>query len=158
MSHFDSTIYTACLSSGGLAINAGGAATVKTVNTCQAMWNGQIKAIAAASAIAFPTLPIQPASSTWLYLVTFKFSDASVRIFGPTELLDSAGTNLQNFTDAASTRARLARVPDGFVPVGVVKVVTNSSTTFTPGTTALDAAGLTVTYFNLFSYPVLGTL
>lgn len=41
------------------------------------------------------------------------------------------------------TEDRLARCP-----VGAILVVTNGATTFTPATTLLDAAGITVTYFD----------
>jgi len=37
--------------------------------------------------------------------------------------------------------------------IGVVRVVVTANTTFVPGTTALDASGVTVTYINLSSVP-----
>ena len=37
--------------------------------------------------------------------------------------------------------------------VGLIKVATNSSTTFTPGTTAFGAAGVTSTYLNCMRMP-----
>lgn len=49
----------------------------------------------------------------------------------------------------------------GKVIVGYITVATNSSTTFTPGTTALNAAGVTVTYNNGIDatlLPVIGNL
>lgn len=157
----DMSSVSACYSAGGLAINAGGAATVKTVNTVQIMFNGMMKAVAAASAIAFPSgLPIQPISSSWMYLVTVKFSDATKRIFGPTEYLSAAGANLGNAVPGATTAKAISqnmpRVPEGFVPIGVMRIVTDGVTTFTPGTTALDATGVTVTYTDLAGYPVYG--
>lgn len=44
--------------------------------------------------------------------------------------------------------------PAGYTAFGVIKITTNGATTFTPGTTALDAAGLTVSYFNVSALPV----
>lgn len=38
-------------------------------------------------------------------------------------------------------------------PLGAVRVDTNASTTFTPGTTLLSAAGITDTYYDLFAVP-----
>lgn len=153
MSHADSQTIVGCFSAGGLTINAGGAATCKTVNTVQIMYNGKMKAVSAFTAQAFPSspsLPVQPVSTTYYYLVTVKWSDASKRIFGPTELLNSSGTNVgNNVMGSAAITSRLPRAPEGFVPVGAISVTTDSSTTFTPGTTALDAAGLTVTYTDL---------
>ena len=43
-------------------------------------------------------------------------------------------------------------LPDGCAPVGVIKVAATGAD-FVPGTTALDAAGITATYFNLSSIP-----
>jgi hypothetical protein len=37
--------------------------------------------------------------------------------------------------------------------IGVVRVAVTANTTFVPGTTALDASGVTVTYINLSSVP-----
>lgn len=37
--------------------------------------------------------------------------------------------------------------------VGLIKVTTNSSTEFTPGTTALGASGVTTTYINCMTMP-----
>ena len=37
-----------------------------------------------------------------------------------------------------------------------MKITTDASTVFTPGTTLLDAAGITVTYTNLSGYPDYG--
>jgi len=55
------------------------------------------------------------------------------------------------------TTAALALLPDlpaDSAPVGYFQVATNSSTTFTAGTTALDAAGITDTYQGLSSIVV----
>jgi len=111
-------------------------------------------------AIAFPaTIASQPAGTTFTYLLTFKFSDGSARIFGPQELLGVNGTNIGNRNPTANATAianSLPRVPDGFVVVGAVKITTDASTVFTPGTTLLDAAGITATYTNLSGYPDYG--
>ncbi len=46
----------------------------------------------------------------------------------------------------------VAAVPEGFVLIGAVKVRAVTAA-FTPGTTALNAAGITTTYFNFASHP-----
>jgi hypothetical protein len=43
--------------------------------------------------------------------------------------------------------------PAGYVAFGIVKVQTNGAATYTPNVTALDAAGLTVTYLDLEFIP-----
>ena len=45
-------------------------------------------------------------------------------------------------------------LPAGYCPIGAIKVKTAAATTFTPGTTALDAAGLTVTFTDLSQLPL----
>jgi len=40
-------------------------------------------------------------------------------------------------------------VPANKVAIGAVKIETGAATTFTPGTTALDAANITDTYYNI---------
>lgn len=46
----------------------------------------------------------------------------------------------------------VAAVPFGHVAIGAIKVVANTAA-FTVGTTALNAAGVTTTYFNFGSHP-----
>ncbi len=43
--------------------------------------------------------------------------------------------------------------PAGYTAIGAIKVVTAAETTFTPGTTLLDAAGITATYFDVAVLP-----
>lgn len=61
---------------------------------------------------------------------------------------DAAGnTVLKATNDYAKTMSQLLKdLPEGFLPYAVVKVVNASGADFIPGTTALDAAGLTVTF------------
>jgi hypothetical protein len=94
---------------------------------------------AVAAGTAFTDLTVQPVSSTWDYLV----------------LIDKAGTiSIQRDTiqvvpaGQKPSERRLPPVPEDHVLVGVVTITTNGSTTFTPATTALNAAGLTVVYTN----------
>ena len=47
-------------------------------------------------------------------------------------------------------------LPMGWCPFGLVKVVTTASTTFTPGTTALNAAGITATFYDQALIPSIG--
>jgi hypothetical protein len=141
-----------------LAINAASAPTVKTTGTTTYV-NGGIyytKAALAAQSIAIANGYgpygsngyVQPVSSTVYYPIA----------------LDALGNvYLYQGTYAGQAISGQTWLGDGSVPdisptltpIGLIKVATNSSTTFTPGTTALDAAGLTVTYFDLALLPAM---
>lgn len=118
---------------GGLTINAASAATFKSAAAYSYLNDGIFKAKAALSAQAFtPGHAVQPFSTVAYYVVA----------------LDAAG--------AVSTTQGFGVVPDvasELTPIGIVKVVTNNNTTFTPGTTALDAAGITASYFDVSVLP-----
>lgn len=140
-----------------LAINAGSAATIKTTGTTTYQIDSRPYTKAALSAqaltanatlqakITFQTgFYIQPISTTVYYLV----------------LLNSAGTVTVLQGTYSGQQFTGANIPlgDGSIPdpqdlsycaIGLIKIVTNASTTFTPATTALDAAGLTVTFYDL---------
>lgn len=47
----------------------------------------------------------------------------------------------------------IPNLPDGFAPFGLMKAVTNASATFQPGVTGLDAAGLTLTFWDINLIP-----
>lgn len=59
--------------------------------------------------------------------------------------LDKDGTA----SATVGSATELPDVPAGVCPVGYLKVVAAVGTTFTPGTTLLDAAGVTVTYVDI---------
>lgn len=52
----------------------------------------------------------------------------------------------------AGKKQAVAAVPSGYTPIGVIKVEAVTAA-YTPGTTALNAAGVTTTYFNVGSHP-----
>lgn len=140
-----------------LAINLGGAATVKTTNAILYTVDQYIftKAALAAQALSVnatlqakitfqTTFYIQPVSSTVYYLLVMNAA-------GTVSCLQGTYSG-QQFT-GANILLGDGSIPDPqdatYVAFGLIKIVTNSSTTFTPGTTALDAAGLTVTFKDL---------
>jgi hypothetical protein len=146
-----------------LAINAGGAATVKTTGTGLIMVDGVYAAPAALAAQSFavthglgglavgagPAAYVQPASSTAYYLVCQNLAGGVAIVQG--------GYNGQVVTlpigATFTSQGELPAVPAGFAPLGVVKITTSNAVTFTPGTTALDAAGLTTTYTDVAMLP-----
>lgn len=70
-------------------------------------------------------------------------------------LLDSAGsfTVVQGDLVDQGQLAPVAQVPGRKNIVGAIKVVNAAATAFVPGTTALNAANVTTTYFNLGVHP-----
>lgn len=162
-----------CLIKGVLAINGAGAATVKTTSALSYTVDGVYynkNALAAQSlapthdafggAIGGQNLPsfVQPAGSTVYYLLSLDAAGnvyvsqgtyAGQSLIYPDKQRQFAGTG----NVPAEPKATAAGVLLNTCPIGMVKVATGPATTFTPGTTALDAAGLTVTYFDLEYVP-----
>lgn len=66
----------------------------------------------------------------------------------------SGNTVLKAVNNYAKNMSQLLKdLPEGFIPYAVVKVVNASGADFVPGTTALDAAGLTVTFTSVQVLP-----
>lgn len=127
-----------CLTACTLAINAASAATFKTTGTTTYTVDGRFRSKAALAAQAFSPIPGTVHSGlaigqTGYYVVA----------------LDAAGT-VRTFEGVGG----LPDVADGFTPIGIIKVVA-ASAAFVPGTTALDAAGLTVTYTDVALLPTV---
>ncbi len=143
-----------------LAINAASAATVKTTGALAYTVDGiqYAKAILSAQSIAVTHDAngasaaggyVQPAGTT-AYLTlgvnaagTISVSQGSY--VGQDVSLGQAGTT-------ALGNGRVPPAPSGYTPFGVMKVVLGA-TTFTPGTTLLDAANVTVSYFDIAVLP-----
>lgn len=150
----------AVFTKGVLAINAASAATVKTTNAIVFSVNGVMysKAVLSAQSIAVTHNSfgnaggsfVQPAGTTVFYTLGLDASGTVSVTQG-----SFAGQDLSTLNGGTSARGSglIPDSPAGATPFGVIKVVTNASTTFTPGTTALDAAGLTVSYFDINSLP-----
>jgi hypothetical protein len=126
-----------CLTACTLAINAASAATFRTTGTTTYTVDGRFRTKAALSAQAFsPVAGFHagvPIGQVGYYVVA----------------LDAAGT--------VRTFEGIGMVPDvdnGFTPIGIIKVVANS-VAFVPGTTALDNAGLAVTYTDVAILPAV---
>lgn len=157
------------LTKGVLAINAASAATVKTTNAISYAVNGVLysKAILAAQSIAvthdFQVAPslgyVQPAGTTAYYTLgvnaagTVSVSQSS--FLGQKYAADpTLGVGAAAMVGVSFIGNGLpADVPAGYAPFGMVKIVTAGAATFTAGTTALDAANITATYFDLSVVP-----
>lgn len=152
-----------------LAINAAGAATVKTNAAIQYTNNGVIKYKAALAAqsiaptvgVAYPlpagANPATGATYQCYFTIGLDAAGAVVVVQGsyagqklsldPTKGLGSSQAGSSWVGDGS-----IPDVPDGVTPIGVLKVV-NATNAFTPGTTLLDAAGVTVSYFDVAILP-----
>lgn len=153
-----------CLTKATLAINASSAATVKTTGATTISVGGVMKSFSALSAAALTAMSdsdvtgfvqprgaagfyTQPVSTTAYYVLAH--NGTSLRVIQGTY----AGQPMQPYGIGAVGNGKVPKCPDGWVPFGIIKVVTDGSTTFAPGTTALDASGLTVTFFDIAVNP-----
>lgn len=137
-----------------LAINAAGAATFKTTSAYSYLVDGIFKSKTALAAQAFSAgHAVQAAGTTLYYTVGLDAAGNVTTYQGTAPSANQIAAALMNGQAASSVPSNIADVPDGVTAVGLIKVVTNSSTTFTPGTTLLDAAGLTVTYYDVAVLP-----
>lgn len=137
-----------------LAISGASAATVSTTAAIVFTLDGQIFNRAALSAAALavnaalqqkvtfqPTFYVQPANTTVYYTLVLSTSSGTLGVI--------QGQYTGQPFAGASIPVGVTSIPDpddlAFVPIGGIKIVTGA-TTFTPGTTALDAANVTATY------------
>lgn len=151
-----------------LAINAASAATVKTTNAYTYSVDGVMlsKAALAAQAIT-PTHDcmgnpvasgvaayVQPANTTVYYVLSL---DASGNVYVSQ---GSYAGQVQAFpNDLSRTNLGAGGIPVepknvNATAVGLLKVATGA-VTFTPGTTALDAANVTATYYDINMLPAV---
>lgn len=119
--------------SAGLAIKAGSSALAKSVNTIYYWLNGVLYTKAAADMAALTGINIANGSKN---VVAF--------------CIDSAGTLTAVAGTAATTLAGIVppTIPNNVAVIGWILIDNGTGSTFTGGTTALDAASLTVTYVN----------
>jgi hypothetical protein len=156
------------LSKAILAINAGGAATVKTTTAILYGVDGILysKAILAAQSIV-PTHDaygnpigganmaayVQPAGTTaYLLLCLDKLGNVAV-VQG--SYLNQSQAFPGDLSKVQVGTGQIPFEPAGFTAFGLVKVVTSGAATFTPGTTLLDAANVAATYYDLEYVPTV---
>lgn len=132
------------LTSAGLGESAGTAAKMKTTATLTYTINGVFKSLSAADDLAFSAGHTTiPASSACLFAV---WADGSA---------DSAAavSTTQGPIVASGDPCPVPPLASGKALIGLVKVATDGSHTFVPGTTDLGAAGITDTYYNCMVMP-----
>lgn len=123
---------TRCFTNGGLAV--GFTATKVNLGTGIHYTIGNVAYTKAATNDLFShtDVRVQASGTTRYYLLT----------------VNAAGDG----TITQGTSSALPEVPSGHCPVGYLKVV--AAATFTPGTTAHNAANITTTYVNLSQMPM----
>lgn len=152
-----------------LAINAGGAATVKTTGAFEYTVNGvkYTKVALAAQAITVThdaqgnasTGYVVPAGVTVYYTLALNAAGTVAVVqgtyagqkpgFDPAVGVGAAYMGGTSFIGNGA----IADVPAGYTAVGVIKIVTAGAATFTAGTTLLDAANVTASYFDIEMLP-----
>jgi hypothetical protein len=139
-----------CLSRAGLAIGDGSKLGVAIAAPNGAGIDFCIDGILYHKADAATDLPltadtVQPVLTKCLYLIVVDSGGTVSSVQGePVLTADlTAGTKVLKWPACPASKA----------PIGAVKMTLASTATFTPGTTALDAANCTATYYNLFSVP-----
>lgn len=151
---------------GVLSMNAGGAATIKSTNAYTFVNNGVLlshAALAAQSiAVTVGTAYIQPALTKVYYTLGFDsagaISVAQGSYSGQKLNLDpTKGVGVSQGGTSWVGDGSIPDVADGVTPFGVLEIDTAAATTFTAGTTLLDAVGITVAYHDVSTLPS-GTL
>jgi len=127
-----------CLAAAGLAI-ATDTTQVQNANAVDYVIDGKVYSKAASDPLGAPSGSVQSESTKALYLFT----------------LDSAGSVTVHQSKIVSSGDSVAypELPTGEAPVGAIKVETNGSNTFTPGSTDLNGTGITTTYIDLNRVP-----
>ena len=132
--------------SGYLSLTAAGLAegtnsgTFKTVNTLTFTNNGVFKSKAATDNLALSTGTALAASQACLFAVWINASGTVTTTQGP---IVAAG-------DPCPVPSQTTA---GVTLVGLIKITTDSSTTFTPGTTDFSASGITDAFFDCMDMP-----
>lgn len=129
-------VMNSCLKKAGLAI-ATTTTKLQIVNAIEYVINGVFYAKAATDNIDLTAADEQAISTFCKYLVS----------------IDSAGTVSTTKGNDVSSAAdtKLPILPADQSAIGYIQVATDGVTTFTAGTTALDAAGITDTYVDLMA-------
>jgi hypothetical protein len=133
------------LTSGALAEGTNDG-TYKTTATVTFVIDGVFKSKAGTDNLAFSTghTPVGPGKSCLFLICLNANGDAST--------VQGLAVTTADVT-AGAVSLQWPSAPNNAAVIGAVRVDTNASTTFTPGTTDLGAAGITDTFFNLFSVP-----
>ncbi len=142
---------TLALNSGALAIGST-ASQIAIATAVNYLYRGVFGQRTTSASIAFPIVAGTGAPSTpnaytnvavgqaCSFLIVVKASDNSV-------------AGVQGPIVASDESTPVAAVPEGYLAIGVLKIVNTSVGAFIPGTTLMDVAGITDTYTQLGAHP-----
>lgn len=148
-----------CHSKITLAINAGSAATVKNTGAVIYSVDGVMYTKSALSAQAITVTHnytgaaggayVQPANTTVFYVLCLNAAGTVAVVQGT-----YSGQNLSGTSAGATAKGTglIPNAPADYTPIGIIKIATGA-VTFTAGTTALDAANVTATYYDVSILP-----
>ena len=132
-----------CFVNAELVAVGGATATIKTQQTLAGIIGGvHITPVAANSSIALTACAQQAAGTVCKYLISM---DSSGNVY-TTKGIEVSSTVLTAGTQGI---AYLPALPANTMPIGYMNVTTDSITTFTAGTTLLNAAGLIISFVNI---------
>jgi len=135
--------FSAAINSGALAIGST-PSQVAIATAVNYVFRGVFGQRATSASIAFP------ANSGAYTTVPAGFNCAFAIVIDPAN--SNAVSGIQGPIVPAGDPTPLPAIPENRVCIGAVKVV-NATNPFIPGTTNLNAAGVTATYFNLAVHP-----
>jgi len=135
------------LTSGGLAI-AGTTSKVQNASTITFTIDGAFLSKAATDNLWTPAGSVVAVSSWQKYVLMLNAAGAASVQEGVASTINAASVAWTNISAISDWAPLLTLLNSGKAIAGVLTIATNSSTTFTPGTTALNAAGITATYTN----------
>lgn len=134
-------------SSGAIAIGTT-TTKVQSVATITATVNGLFVSKAATDDLWTLSGTVVAAASFQKYLLLLNASGTASIQEGTQSLIDAAHVTWDNVSKVSSWAPFLTIANAGKFVAGYLTVATDATHTFTPGTTALGAAGITTTYFN----------
>ena len=129
-----------CHGKAGLAKHGTTHTNLVTANAVDYSIDGKFYNLAAQANIAPTALPVQADLTTALYIVLVNAAGTITQVQSPVIVTADLTTNTNSL--------KFPNIAEGLCPIAYYKVAT-SGLTFTNGTTALNAAGLTVTYVDV---------
>ena len=139
------------LGKAGISIDAN-TNDVETDNAIDFVINGIVYQLAAQTAIDISGLDFYDADGEALSAVAAQADDYDcLYVFS----VNASGTIIVSQATAVALGGAIVfpTIPSGYVPLGAVKVVNETGSAFTFGTTGLDTSGITDTYYDLSIVP-----
>lgn len=154
-----------CLVKPTLAANDSDDATIKNTGAVLYSIDGVVytKSALAAQSIAVthgcfgnvvaagPAAYVQPQNTSVFYVVALNAGGSVAVVQG--SYLGQSIAFANDLTKVLTGDGAIPVEPEGYTAIGVIKVTTAAATTFTPGTTKLDAAGVTIAFYDVAVLP-----